>query len=89
MSDHRFHTLDRLIQLANQASSRKPDSVELLAAMIRLATADGADPYLVIGVLVEGAAHTIDRHIPRERQAETTEELGRLLVERLKAHGLA
>ena len=89
MPDHRFRTLERLIQQANQVSARQPGSVELLATMIRLVTDDGADPYLVIGVLVEGAAHTLARHVPPERQAETTEELGRLLVERLKAHGLA
>jgi hypothetical protein len=56
--------------------------------MVRLITADGADPYLVLGVLVEGAAHTIARYIPPERQVEATEELGQLLDERLKAHGL-
>jgi hypothetical protein len=49
----------------------------------------GADPYRLIGVLLEGAVHTLAKHIPLERQRETTEQLGRLLVERLRAHGLA
>jgi hypothetical protein len=88
MAEHRFRSLDRLIRQANQASSRKPGSVEMLARVIQLVTADGADPYLVIGVLVEGAVHTLAEHIPPERQADATEELGRLLVERLKARGL-
>ena len=61
----------------------------MLAEVIRLVTQDGADPYLVIGVLVEGAVHTVARHIPAERQAETTEQFGKLLVDRLKARGLA
>ncbi|MGC1409563.1 MAG: hypothetical protein WA864_11530 [Acetobacteraceae bacterium] len=61
----------------------------MLAEVIRLVTQDGADPYLVIGVLVEGAVHTVAKHIPAERQAETTEQLGKLLVDRLKARGLA
>ena len=61
----------------------------MLAEVIRLVTEDGADPYLVIGVLIEGAVHTVARHVPAERQAETTEQLAQLLVERLKAHGLA
>jgi hypothetical protein len=52
-------------------------------------TADGSDPYLVLGVLVEGAAHTIAKHIPAERQASTVAELKQLLAERLKAHGLS
>ena len=89
MTERHFRTLERLIQQANRTSSRKPDSLDMLAAMIRLVTADGADPYVVLGVLVEGAALTIAQHIPKERQAETTEELGRLLVDRLKARGLA
>jgi hypothetical protein len=88
MPDRHFETLQRLIRQANQASSRKPDSIRLLAEMIRLVTADGADPYLVIGVLVEGAVHTIDKHIPPARQAETIDQLRLLLVERLKARGL-
>jgi hypothetical protein len=88
MPDQRFRALERLIQEANRASSRKPGSIEMLARMIRLVTDDGADPYLVIGVLVEGAVHTVARHVPTERQAEATEELGQLLAERLKAHGL-
>ena len=56
--------------------------------MIRLATEDGSDPYLILGVLVEGAVHVLDKHVPPERRAEATQEFGRLLVERLKARGI-
>jgi hypothetical protein len=42
----------------------------------------------VLGVLVEGAAHMLTRHIPPERQADTAAALRQLLQERLKAHGL-
>ena len=59
--------------------------VSLLAEVIRVITDEGADPYLVIGVLVEGAVHTVAKHIPAERQVQVTEEVGRLLAERLKA----
>lgn len=89
MADKQFPGLDRLIQHANRVSGRKPDSVELLARMIALATDDGADPYLVLGVLIEGAVRTLDKHIPSERQAEATEQLRQLLAERLRARGLA
>ena len=88
MPNRRFPTLERLIQQANQASSRKPDSVQMLAEVIRVITQDGSDPYLVLGVLVEGAVHTIAKHVPPGRQAETVNELRQLLTERLKAHGL-
>ena len=89
MTNRRFRTLERLIQQANQASSRKPDSVQMLAEVIRVITADGSDPYLILGVLVEGAVHTIAKHIPPERHAGTVAELQQLLAERLKAHGLS
>jgi hypothetical protein len=38
---------------------------------------------------LEGAVYTLATHIPPERQRETTEQLGRILVEQLKAYGLA
>jgi hypothetical protein len=46
------------------------------------------DPYAVLGALIEGAAHTVARHIPTERQADSAEALVELLAERLKARGL-
>ncbi|HET7882317.1 MAG TPA: hypothetical protein VFL55_15630 [Acetobacteraceae bacterium] len=89
MPSRRFQSLERLIQQANQASARKPDSIQMLAEVIRVITQDGSDPYLVLGVLVEGAVHTLAAHIPPARQAEAAAELRQLLEERLKRHGLA
>ncbi len=89
MPERRFRTLEKLIQQANRTSSGKPNSAQMLAEVIRVITDDGSDPYLVLGVLVEGAVHTLAKHIPRARQSETVEELRQLLAERLKAHGLA
>ena len=89
MPDRRFKTLERLIQQANRTSSGKPASAQMLAQMIRLITDDGVDPYLVLGVLVEGAVHTLGKHIPPERQAEAVSEFKQLLAERLKAHDLS
>ncbi len=60
----------------------------MLAHVIRLILRDGADPYLVIGVLLEGSAYALAEHIPPERQADATEQLIELLMERLKARGL-
>jgi hypothetical protein len=48
----------------------------------------GADPYAVLGVLVEGAVLTVVRHIPAEQQAETAAMLVQLLEERLRARGI-
>ena len=81
--------LDNLIRSANQISNRQPDSLQLLAHMIRVALNDGADPYLLTGILAEGAAYTIGEHIPAERQPDAVSALMEVLKERLKAHGLA
>ena len=89
MPDRHFRSLERLIHQANRASARKPGSVELLATMIRLAMEDGADPYLILGVMAEGAVHVLDKHIPPARRAEATQEFRSLLIERLKSRGLA
>ena len=69
MTEQRYNTLDRLIQQANRTVSRKPNSVQILAQMIRILGADGGDPYLILGALMEGAAHTLAKHVPAERQA--------------------
>ena len=89
MPNRRYRTLERLIQQANQTSSRQRYSVQLLAEVIRIVTDDGSDPYLVLGVLVEGAAHSLGKLIPPERQAEAVSEFKQLLAERLKAHDLS
>jgi hypothetical protein len=80
--------IDNLIREANRTAARKPDSLDLLARMIQLALKDGADPYLVAGVLVEGAIIAVAQHIPPERQHDATVGLVELLGERLKANGL-
>jgi hypothetical protein len=89
MSEHSFTAIDDLIRQAERAASAAPDQVHLVAQLVRLVGDQGADPYLLIGALLEGAVYTLAKHIPAERQGQTTEQLGRLLVERLRAHGLA
>jgi len=46
------------------------------------------DPYVILGVLVEGVVRTLAEHIPPERQAEAAASLKQLLEERLCARGL-
>jgi hypothetical protein len=77
------------MQQVEQAVVTKPDQIRLVSELVKLIGDEGADPYTLIGVLLEGAVHTLATHIPPQRQRETTERLGRILVERLKAHGLA
>ena len=89
MQHRAFQAVDDLIRQAEEAAAAKPDQVRLVAELIQLIGDEGADPYLLIGVLLEGAVHTLANHIPPERQRQMTEQLGRILAERLKAHGLA
>ncbi len=63
--------------------------MHILAQTIGMTGAIGADPYAVLGVLVEGAVQTIVEQIPAEHQAETAATLVRLLKERLNARGVA
>jgi hypothetical protein len=62
--------------------------MHILAETISLIGESDVDPYAVFGVLIEGAVHTLTRHIPPERQADTSAMLLQLLEERLSAHGL-
>ena len=87
MPDARFPILDRLIREASRTASRKPDSVDMLATMIHLALEDGADPYLIAGVLLEGAVYAVAQHIPPERQSEAARTMAELLAERLASRG--
>ena len=89
MPDQTFPAIDELIRQAERAAAVCPDQLRLVAELVKLIGDGGADPYLLIGVLLEGAVHTLAKHIPPERQGETMEQLGRLLVDRLRAHGLA
>jgi hypothetical protein len=56
--------------------------------MISIVGESDADPYAVLGVLIEGAAHTLAQYFPPERQAETAVMLKELLEDRLSARGI-
>jgi hypothetical protein len=53
-----------------------------------MACPGGADPYAVLGVLIEGTVQTLVQHIPKERQAEIAVTQKQLLDQRLKASGV-
>jgi hypothetical protein len=88
MPDRPFPAVDNLIRRAQRVAAGRPDPARILAQTIRMACPGGADPYAVLGVLVEGAVQTLVEHIPKERQAETAATLRQLLEERMKACGV-
>jgi hypothetical protein len=88
MPDRPYRAVDDLIRRVQRVAANRPDPMHILAETISLIGESEVDPYAVLGVLIEGAVHTIARHIPTERQAETAATLLQLLEQRLSAHGL-
>ena len=89
MPDRSFPAVDNLIRRAQRAAAGRSDPARILAQTISMACPGGADPYAVLGVLVEGTVQTLVEHIPKERQAEITATLKLLLEERLAACGIS
>jgi hypothetical protein len=89
MPDRPFPAVEALIRRVQRVAASRPDPMHILAQTISMTGAIGADPYAVLGVLVEGAVETIVQQIPAERQTETSATLVRLLRERLNARGVA
>ncbi|MFL5289526.1 MAG: hypothetical protein ACJ8AW_53355 [Rhodopila sp.] len=88
MPDQPFPAVDALIRRVQHVASSRPDPMHILAQTISMTGEIGADPYAVLGVLVEGAVLTVVQHIPAEQQTETAVMLVQLLEERLKARGI-
>jgi len=88
MPDRPYRAVDELIRRVQRVAANRPDPLHILAETISLIGESDVDPYAILGVLIEGAAHTIARHIPTERRAETAVTLLHLLGERLDSHGL-
>jgi hypothetical protein len=88
MPDRPFPAVEALIRRIQRIAASRPDPLHILAQTISMTDAIGADPYAVLGVLIEGAVQTIVQRIPEERQTETAETLVRLLKERLEARGV-
>ena len=80
--------LSKLIEQAEDAAARVTDPVRTLADAIRMTVAGDADPYVLMGVLVEGAIQTLATRVPAVRQDDTAAALSQLLADRLEHYGL-
>jgi hypothetical protein len=89
MPERPFPAVEALIRRVQRVAASRPDPMHILAQTIGMTSAIGADPYAVLGVLIEGAVQTIVHQIPAEQRAEAAETLVRLLRERLDASGIA
>ena len=88
MPNRAFPAVDALIRRVQRVAASRPDPMHILAHTITMTSEIDADPYAVLGVLVEGAVQIIAQRIPAEQQKETAATLVQLLEERLKAHGV-
>ena len=66
----------------------KPDPVRTLADVIRETAAGGADPYTLMGALVEAVVHTLATRIPVALQDDTAAVISQLLTDRLEHYRL-
>jgi hypothetical protein len=77
------HTVASLALLAKEAATEQPDLIALLAEKVKAAVASDADPYLLMGTLIEGVTHTL-ASIPLEKQSDTARAAVGLLLDRLR-----
>ena len=82
----RYPILDSMIRQVEANAAAEPDNVAALAAMLRLVIASDADPYILVGVLIEGLAEAIVQRIPAEKQGDVGLQSMRLLLQQLKAY---
>jgi hypothetical protein len=83
-----FPRADRLIHQAERAAAEQCSYVEMLTALIRAAIDDEADPYLLVGAMVEGIAMTLAERVPQQKRHEMAGQTARLIGDRLRAHGV-
>lgn len=84
----RFPRADRLIREVEKTAEEQLSYVEMLTALIRAAIDDEADPYLLIGAMVEGIAMTLAERVPRQKRHDLAAQTARLIGDRLRAHGV-
>ncbi len=73
---------------STKTKPRKPDPVRTLADGIRETAAGDADPYVLMGALVEAAVHTLATQIPLILQDDAAAVISRLLTDRLEHYRL-
>jgi hypothetical protein len=80
-------TLDALIRDVEAKAEKEIDPLAVVSLLLKLAIRSEADPYLLIGQLVEGIAATVGQRIPPQRREDVAASTAYLLDERLRAYG--
>lgn len=79
----------KLSSQAEQAAAQAPDPLADLSRTIKIALQGETDPYVMLGVLVEGMAQTLVTRIPPERHHSTLAAALVTLRQRLAERGAA
>jgi len=82
-------TVRKLSSQAVQAAAQTPDKLAELSVAIKAALESEADPYVMLGVLLEGMTQTLIARIPPERHRGTLAAALVLLRQRLADRGTA
>jgi hypothetical protein len=82
-------TVRRLTTQAERAAAQAPDTLADLSVAIKRALQSEADPYVMLGVLLEGVTQTLITRIPPERHGTTLAAAQVTLRERLADRGVA
>lgn len=84
MPERRHPEIMHLAELAGAAADCTPDVPGHLAVLIKAAGV--TDPYVIMGLLIEGIAHTWASCIPAEQQEVVEKALTRMLLDRFRAN---
>ncbi|MDR3538183.1 MAG: hypothetical protein P4L71_16940 [Acetobacteraceae bacterium] len=79
-----FKAVDGMSDEARHIAGQMPNLLVDLAQRIRSLAASEIDPYLLVGVLLEGMVHTVSNCIPTDRQPDTMLATLMLLQQRMK-----
>jgi hypothetical protein len=79
----------KLSSQAEEAAAQVPDPLAALSVAIKAALRSEADPYVMMGVLLEGVTQAFVTRIPPERHDKTLTAALVLLRQRLAARGVA
>jgi hypothetical protein len=82
-------TVAEIAHLAHEAAAAVPDPAGELIKAIRAAMATDADPYTIIGILIEAAATVASESIPSQARPKVAAASIAMLIDRLLANGVA
>lgn len=80
-----YGAVDGLAEQARQLADRMPNRLADLTREIHSLIAGEVDPYMLMGVLLEGLAQTVSARIPAARQPDTMLATLMMLRQRLDA----